>query len=190
MNTGMQDAINLAWKLAMVVRGQSNESLLESYSPERSAVGDMVLRNASLLTDLATLSNPAAQTARNLALRFLLGLHAVRDEMTTTMSEIDIAYKKSPISFGSRAGARWSPEHYTGSPPGAGSTPHFLLYTHDNEKADALAARFPTLLDSSPRTPSEKRNLLIIRPDGYVGLSADAEDWAEAERYLMHLAPT
>lgn len=70
MNTGMQDAINLAWKLAMVVQGDAGERLLDSYSPERSAVGDMVLRNATALTDVATLTNPAAQAARNLVAPF------------------------------------------------------------------------------------------------------------------------
>ncbi len=98
MNTGMQDAFNLAWKLAMVVHGNARESLLDSYSPERNAVGEMVLRNATALTDVATLTNPAAQAARNVAARFLLGFHAVRNEMVATMSEIDIAYAKSPLS--------------------------------------------------------------------------------------------
>src|SRR5262249_444106 len=47
MNTGMQDAFNLAWKLALVQRGQGQaEPLLGSYSVERSAVGDHVLKNA------------------------------------------------------------------------------------------------------------------------------------------------
>ena len=44
MNTGMQDAFNLAWKLALVVRKRCNEHLLDSYSPERSKVGDEVLK--------------------------------------------------------------------------------------------------------------------------------------------------
>ena len=38
MNTGMQDAFNLAWKLAMVIGGTANATLLDSYSPERSAI--------------------------------------------------------------------------------------------------------------------------------------------------------
>jgi 2-polyprenyl-6-methoxyphenol hydroxylase-like FAD-dependent oxidoreductase len=42
MNTGMQDAFNLAWKLAMVAHGAAMLSLLDSYSVERSAVGDRV----------------------------------------------------------------------------------------------------------------------------------------------------
>ena len=61
MNTGMQDAVNLAWKLALVLRGEAAPGLLDSYGPERNAVGETVLRNATRLTDMATLAHPAAQ---------------------------------------------------------------------------------------------------------------------------------
>jgi 2-polyprenyl-6-methoxyphenol hydroxylase-like FAD-dependent oxidoreductase len=189
MNTGMQDAIDLAWKLAMVVRNEAGEVLLDSYSPERSAVGEMVLRNASRLTDMATLRNPAAEAARNLALRFLMGFHAVRDKMTATMSEIEIGYPDSPLSTGPHAGYRWAPEHYDGAPPGAGRAPRFVLYAGDAEKGAALAARFPTLVELKPRTPDYQRQLHIVRPDGYVGFSSDQAAWDEAERYLQRLAP-
>src|SRR5690606_7498609 len=66
MNTGMQDAANLAWKLALVVRGEGRDGpLLDSYSAERSAVGDLVLRNAGAMTRVALLRNPIVQTIRN-----------------------------------------------------------------------------------------------------------------------------
>jgi 2-polyprenyl-6-methoxyphenol hydroxylase-like FAD-dependent oxidoreductase len=188
MNTGMQDAVNLAWKLAMVAHGQANESLLDSYSPERTAVGDMVLRNAAGLTDLATLAHPAAQAARNLAVRFLLGFHALRDKIATTLSEIDIEYAKSPLSSGRHAGSRWAPEDYAGSPPGAGSRPRFVLYAADTEKGTALAARFPSLLEPAPRTPPDGDGLTIVRPDGYVGFTASRMAWDEAGRYLEKIA--
>jgi 2-polyprenyl-6-methoxyphenol hydroxylase-like FAD-dependent oxidoreductase len=189
MNTGMQDAINLAWKLALVAHGQANAILLDSYSPERSAVGDMVLRNATRLTDVATLANPTAQAARNLLLHVLFGFHAVRDRMATTMSEIGIAYAGGPLSDGPRAGARWAPEHYDGSPPGAKTEPRFVLYTADVEKGAALAAEFPSLLEPKPRTPADPDRLLMVRPDGYIGLSAGHAAWAEAEHYLQRLIP-
>jgi 2-polyprenyl-6-methoxyphenol hydroxylase-like FAD-dependent oxidoreductase len=189
MNTGMQDAINLAWKLAMVMHGQAGTILLDSYSPERTAVGDMVLRNAGRLTDLATLTHPAAQAARNIALRILLGFHAVRDKVATTMSEIEIAYTGSPLSSGPHAGDRWAPEHYDGPPPGIGSQPRFVLYAGDGEKGAALAARFPSLLEPKPRTPDDPRRLLIVRPDGYIGFASGDADWAAAERYLRQWAP-
>ena len=184
MNTGMQDAINLAWKLALVVRGEAADTLLDSYSPERSAVGDTVLRNASLLTDMATLSNPAAQAARNVAIRFMLGLHALEDRMTTTMSETDIGYSRGPLSTGRRAGRRLDPADYNGPPPGVGANPRWVLYAADAEQGGALAARFPTLLEPMPRAAPNPRELLIVRPDGYIGLSASSDQWGEAERYL------
>ncbi|MFH6787042.1 MULTISPECIES: FAD-dependent monooxygenase [Methylobacterium] len=188
MNTGMQDAINLAWKLAMVERSQAAETLLDSYSPERTGVGDMVLRNAGRLTDMATLAHPAAQVARNLALRFLLGFHAVRDRMATTMSEIEIAYPGSPLSHGPGAGARWDPQHDAGSAPGSGREPRFVLYAADAARGTVLAGRFPALLEPAPRMPPDGSSLVIVRPDGYVGFVAVGEEWDGAERYLRALA--
>ncbi len=184
MNTGMQDAINLAWKLAMVVHGTAAPALLGSYSPERSAVGEMVLRNATRLTQFATLSNPAAQAARNVALRVLLGLHMIDKSMAATMSETEIAYEHSPLSCGARAGTRLAPEDYAGPPPGSGGTPCFVLYSADLGKAAKLAARFPTLLEQAPRRVAASDRLLIVRPDGYIGFSGSGSDWDGAEQYL------
>ena len=188
MNTGMQDAINLAWKLAMVVRGNAAPALLDSYSPERSAVGDMVLRNATRLTDMATLSQPAAQAVRNLALRFLLGVHAVQSRLAATMTEIEIAYSGSALSIGRHAGARLPPEHYAGPPPGSGRDPRFALFAGDKTKGDALAARYSGVLEADARTPPDPHRLLIVRPDGYIGLAAAGTDWEAADNYLKRLA--
>lgn len=188
MNTGMQDAINLSWKLAMVLRGEANPSLLDSYSPERSSVGDMVLRNATVLTDVATLSNPAAQAMRNAAFHALFGFRFFRDKMAATMSEIEIDYSKSPLSQGRHAGTRLAPEHYAGSQPGAGSEPRFVLFASDRERAAELIEKYPALLAADPRTPPEDNAMLIVRPDGYIGLSAHGDDWRDAEAYLAALA--
>jgi 2-polyprenyl-6-methoxyphenol hydroxylase-like FAD-dependent oxidoreductase len=186
MNTGMQDAINLAWKLAMVIKSGACDSLLDSYSVERNAVGDMVLRNATALTDMATLTNPAAQTARNLAARFLLGFHAVRHEMAATMSEIDIAYAKSQLSVGRRAGARWDPSLYSGTPPGYGPLPKFILYADNLERAAQVTRQFPNLVESAARSTPD-RQIHLIRPDAYVGLTTGTENWDEVETYLKGL---
>ncbi len=184
MNTGMQDAFNLAWKLAAVIRGDAASTLLDSYSPERTAVGDMVLRNASRLTDVGTLSNPAAQAARNLAIRFLLGLHTVQDRMAATMSEIEIAYAGSSLSSGKHAGERLAPALYDGAPPGAGHAPRFVLYASDVQKGEALAARFPALVEGRLRTPPRADEMLIVRPDGYIGHAGGGSDWQTAEDYF------
>ena len=188
MNTGMQDAFNLAWKLALVARGEAGANLLDSYSPERSKVGDMVLRNASLMTEMATLSNPAALAVRNLVLRLMLGLHAVQERMAATMSETEIGYAGGPLSKGRHAGRRLDPKHHDGTPPGAGTIPRWVLYAEDSARGTAMAKRFPTLLEPAPRMPEHLGELLIVRPDGYTGFSAGQDQWDEAERYLRTLA--
>ena len=187
MNTGMQDAFNLAWKLALVARGGAGAGLLDSYSPERSRVGDRVLRNASLMTDVATLSHPMALAARNLVLRLMLGLPAVRERMATAMSETGIGYAGSLLSRGRHAGRRLDPRHYDGAPPGAGTAPRWVLYAADPAKGATLTRRFAAVLEPVTRRPEQAGELLIVRPDGYVGLSARQDRWREAERYLASL---
>ncbi len=183
MNTGMQDAVALAWRIAFLARREAGDRLLESYSAERSAVGDMVLRNASRLTDLGTLSNPAAQAARNLAIRLLLGLPFVQDGMATTMSETAIGYPDSPLSVGRGAGGRLAPDDYDGPPPGAGAAPRFVVYAADAAPATDIAARYPGLVEPRVRRAPAGRDTLVVRPDGYVGCSgtnAAAADYLAA----------
>ena len=92
----MQDAFNLAWKLALVVRGTCDERLLDSYSPERSKVGDKVLKDAERLTNVGTMRNPVAQTVRNLVAQVMLGVAAVQRELADTMTEVSIGYLQQP----------------------------------------------------------------------------------------------
>jgi 2-polyprenyl-6-methoxyphenol hydroxylase-like FAD-dependent oxidoreductase len=102
MNTGMQDTYNLAWKLALVHRGRALDSLLDTYSDERSAVGDLVLRQADLLTRAATLRNPLAQAFRNRVYSMFGSLEFVRTRMGDMLSELAIDYRDSPLSAESR----------------------------------------------------------------------------------------
>ncbi|MFI9361512.1 FAD-dependent monooxygenase [Kitasatospora sp. NPDC053057] len=69
MNTGMQDAFNLGWKLGAAVRGWASEGLLDSYHTERHLAGALVLRNVqaqSLLMDWAGTGDPEVTAARQL----------------------------------------------------------------------------------------------------------------------------
>jgi len=106
MNTGMQDAFNLAWKLALVVRKTCDEHLLDSYSPERSAVGDTVLKAAGRITAVATMKNPVAQTVRNLVGHIMLGLAPVQHAFVDTMTEVSIGYPDSPLNGPGLRGGR------------------------------------------------------------------------------------
>jgi 3-(3-hydroxy-phenyl)propionate hydroxylase len=71
LNTGIQDAQNLAWKLACVVRGDARPRLLESYTPERAAVADAVVRDTDLQTRAAMWTGTAQVALRDTAMRLL-----------------------------------------------------------------------------------------------------------------------
>jgi NADPH-dependent dioxygenase len=60
MNTGIQDAYNLAWKLADVVRGLADEQILDSYDAERMPIGAALLRSTGTATSLVALRNVLA----------------------------------------------------------------------------------------------------------------------------------
>jgi len=194
MNTGMQDAFNLAWKLALVCRGEAAEPLLDSYSAERSAVGDQVLKAAGRLTMVATMRNHTAQTVRNLFGRLLLGLAPVRKAMVDTMTEISVGYDHSPLNGpGSQhtdvpAPGKRLPPTTKDKPVGSGGMPRFALFAANDIKTRNLIGRFPDLLENSPRHPLDSNAIVLIRPDGYVACVAKADDIAVVEDYLDRIS--
>ena len=166
MNTGMQDAFNLAWKLALTCRGVAHPDLLNSYDLERRAVGHLVLRNAARLTDVATLRNPLGQQLRNLVAHLMMGLPAVRQAMAASMAEVSIGYPDSPLNRGSASGRS--------GPFGAGDRPRFALLARHGAQAQAVLHRYAALLEPTPRAPLDEGGVWLVRPDGYVAAAAPA----------------
>ncbi|MEM9226506.1 MAG: FAD-dependent monooxygenase [Verrucomicrobiota bacterium] len=95
MNTGMQDAYNLGWKLALSL--QQDVDLLESYSQEREPVGHDVLKTTDRMTRLMTMKNPLSASLRNRVLPVLNGLDAFQRRVRDSLEEIDIEYAHSPV---------------------------------------------------------------------------------------------
>ncbi|WP_040301536.1 FAD-dependent monooxygenase [Afipia clevelandensis] len=193
MNTGMQDAFNLAWKLAMVWRGACDESLLDSYSVERSAIGEHVLANAGRFTALATLRNQAAQIVRNLVGHFLLGLAPVRAAMVNEMTEVSVGYEKSPLNGpaahgldGPAVGARMTPVSGQTS-FGAGQTPRFTLLAASSKAVSGLVEDFGDLVEPSVLPPPDTSGVWLVRPDGYVACAVPANDIGLVADYLKAL---
>jgi 2-polyprenyl-6-methoxyphenol hydroxylase-like FAD-dependent oxidoreductase len=99
MNTGIQDAFNLAWKLALVIRGFGDEeTLLGSYSAERSPIADDVLKGAGRITEVALTRGDFKQAIRNHVTSFIFGLSPVRKKLADVLTEVSIGYPKSPLS--------------------------------------------------------------------------------------------
>jgi 2-polyprenyl-6-methoxyphenol hydroxylase-like FAD-dependent oxidoreductase len=121
MNTGIQDAWNLGWKLALVARGQASEGLLDSYEAERWPVGHTLLRYTDRVFSVFTRAMAAGRFAswiRNAVIaRVLPRLFAwerLRSFAFGFVSELRIRYHRSPaitegrprLRHGPRAGAR------------------------------------------------------------------------------------
>ncbi len=97
MNTGIQDAHNLAWKLAQVHRGLARSRLLDSYHDERHAVGQAVLRGTDAATRVGTVRQPAARAMRDQVARVLSGVEAVQRRAAREVAELTIGYEGSAI---------------------------------------------------------------------------------------------
>jgi 2-polyprenyl-6-methoxyphenol hydroxylase-like FAD-dependent oxidoreductase len=91
LQTGMQDAVNLGWKLGQVVKGISSEGLLDSYHAERHPVAATVLRNTMAAVALRR-ADERTQALRE-TLSELLGLEAPRRLLAATMAGLDIRYE-------------------------------------------------------------------------------------------------
>ena len=90
LNTGVQDAVNLGWKLAQVVRGTSPESLLDTYHAERHPVAARVLQNTMAQTALTR--RDARISALNDTVSELLSMDEPRKRFAAMISGLDIHY--------------------------------------------------------------------------------------------------
>lgn len=90
LNTGMQDAVNLGWKLAQVVQGWSPDTLLDTYHDERHPVGARVLRNA--VAQMALLRPDDRTTVLHGVVSDMLDMDEPRRRFAAMMSGLDIHY--------------------------------------------------------------------------------------------------
>jgi len=90
LNTGVQDAVNLGWKLAQVVNKTSTESLLDTYHAERHPVGARVLHNTMAQVALAG-ADPRHQALRD-TMAELLGMDEPRKRIAAMLSGLDVHY--------------------------------------------------------------------------------------------------
>ena len=184
MNTGMQDAMNLAWKLALVWHGDAAPALLDSYSPERSAIGEQVLRNAGTLTKVAITANPILRQLRTLAASALSHLPALRQRLVDQLTEIDLHYAHSPLTA-SPHGASHAPAGGDRAPDtplaaGAFNRLHAVLATGrfavltvggDPIALPASMARLAIAVHADAAPGYRPGHVYLIRPDAYVALS-------------------
>ena len=199
MNTGIGDAVNLAWKLAAVLRGRANSSLLDSYEPERITFARRLVATTDRAFTGVTSSRPIARRVRldivPRLIPLLFAFRAVRRLMFRTISQTSVNYRGSSLSEG-RAGAvrggdrlPWVKADLNGA--GDNFTPLTSLdwqvhvYGDAAPEIQAVCGVRKLPLHVFPWRPETgraglRRNAVyLVRPDGYVAL-ANAEGSAAA----------
>ena len=113
MNTGLQDAFNLGWKLALVCHGQAAATLLDSYAAERIPVAERLLKTTDRAFAAITSPSRLAQALRTriafIIAKTLMQLTAVQRLAFRIISQTAISYRHSPISVNSDAVAHRAP---------------------------------------------------------------------------------
>ena len=201
MNTGIQDGYNLAWKLALVLRGDADAKILDTYHEERSEVAKRLLETTDRMFDL--LMSPARLLAfvrthifPHIA-NFVVSLESVNQFIFPLISQIGINYRHRSLSVGDdeefevRAGDRMPYFMVDGqSIYDCLHQPAFHLLTFADERGEDQLIRneiereFSGLVDyhTFPLDPrvteifgTDKSFSVLLRPDNYIGfVSAEA----------------
>jgi 2-polyprenyl-6-methoxyphenol hydroxylase-like FAD-dependent oxidoreductase len=212
LNTGMLDAHNLAWKLALVAAGRSPDWLLDTYAEERVPVAAGVLKWTHALVRFGTLRQPLRRALRDALVPLVSRLPPVQRRVVRGLGHQDVAYPSSRLTrheggwAGLRPGDR-APDVNVAVPAGGTrrlyevlrGTRHVLLVS----AADQLGAserdelsRFRDVVDVvvggfAPERPAPRRGrgapVSLIRPDGYLAARGHTDRMTGILAYLRQV---
>ena len=177
MNTGIQDAMNLGWKLAAVLQHRAAPDLLDTYELERHPVGETVLRMTDGAYKLVMSRSRLGASARRLAIRSMLRVPPFRRRIAGLLSGIDIRY---PRPTGSH---RWTGRRMPDLPTSGGRlyealrAGRFVLVTAHDQPANASWPN--AVLSVSAAATTRMPAAVLVRPDGYVAWASDRPTTAE-----------
>ena len=198
MNTGLQDAFNLAWKLALVCHGVAEASLLDSYEAERRPVAEMVTRSGDVTERGQMLTDPAQRRDRDATIRTTFTDPTARHNEIVAEAELNVDYSTSPIVFGDAGSALAAGQRAPGAIPvcSAGHTlalagdvpagPEFARLFEALHKVAGSSRVFESVVTVGANDVPGSRDgttLLAVRPDGYVGMLSERDHLAAVERY-------
>ncbi len=203
MNTGIQDAVNLGWKLALAGSATNRAALLDSYEQERRPVARRVLAITHLAFWAEASTGPLASLLRGVvaplgapALPVLLRRRRLAAEAICFLSQLRAAYPHSPVSLegtprltaGPRPGDRLPDTDVTCADGSVRlhsllATPgvHVLLQ-RDAGQIEHLSFGAHVTMHRLTSTPGT--GLLAVRPDGYVGFTCGVADAAQLRAWL------
>ncbi|MCB0374794.1 MAG: FAD-dependent monooxygenase [Sinomicrobium sp.] len=207
MNTGLQDAYNLCWKLALVVKKQAKPSLLDTYNEERLPFARWLLRFTDRIFNLMTSGNRFIKLFRKyIALKIAgmgLASGSIRPFIFKTVSQTGYSYKGRHLSKNrSRQQLAFTAGDRLPYFPDDDIYPLFtaaafhLLYIGDSPLDAAMHRKIEKLFPFAVMTVEQQLTgkweklgvkstlFMLVRPDNYIAFICDVLDEAEVNSYL------
>jgi 2-polyprenyl-6-methoxyphenol hydroxylase-like FAD-dependent oxidoreductase len=212
MNAGIQDMINLSWKLALVIKGRTPSTILDTYEAERLPVMRSILTHSEYLTRLVGAQDPIVRSLIGHFGPWIGNAHFVQENASAQFSQLAVEYRSSPLSeqharsTSLHAGDR-VPDFVARVRNGDGNATSlldlldpwlFTLLSAGPPRADT-AQRFAPWSDMvrvvEIEAPAEGPHrdkftkaladaLFLVRPDGYVAATADRSEPEYIEGFL------
>jgi 4,5-epoxidase len=190
MLTGIGDAENLAFKLALVIRGRADDAFLDTYQAERRPLATTVLRGTSNVTRVNIVSNPLGRFVRDRIVVRLVGLPVIQRWATYSASQLWVSYRKGPL--GGR-GRRPRPGDRVADLPcvradGASSRLHtelsgrWALMVPQDGPVQGVAAEW--LGDRVSVLRYDAKEAMLVRPDAHLAWRGAIDDTCGLERWL------
>lgn len=172
MNTGMQDAANLSWKLAAAYYGWAGDSLLDSYQTERHRVGKFVIRLSGSIVRLARMRSDRVRTGISDLASAAMQLPALSRRAELAVSGLGISYPAGPDAHPLEG------KRMPDVPLAGGGRLYELLRSGKHILLAGAGQALPATdgwanrILLAERTRPQPR-LILVRPDGYIGWASD-----------------
>lgn len=195
MNTGLGDAENLAWKLALVATGRAGEALLDTYEAERRPIATEVLGNTSAMTRVMLGGSVPARLVRDHVVVPLMNRPFVQRRITEASSQLKVSYRGGPLGTGRRWPARGPrpgdriPDLACVRGDGSATRLHaelgarWAILTDDEQAVRVVRARLGGAVVALHPVDRPRHATMLVRPDAHLACSGSAqrlEQWLTA----------
>jgi 2-polyprenyl-6-methoxyphenol hydroxylase-like FAD-dependent oxidoreductase len=191
MNAGIQDMINLSWKLAMVLNGRARPELLDTYQSDRLPVIRQLVRMTERATTAFNSTNPLVHAAITRLAPIVLARSGVQDKAAPRLGQLTAGYRNCPIAKGGgRIGSLRAGDRVPDLPVGNGRLYDLLdlstltLVVAGDSIPDAyrpwqdIVALRQASIDVMPA------GWMLVRPDGYLAAAGRHDDGQVLSRWL------
>jgi 2-polyprenyl-6-methoxyphenol hydroxylase-like FAD-dependent oxidoreductase len=191
MNAGIQDMINLSWKLAMVINGQARDELLDTYQSDRLPVIHQLVQMTERATRAFNSTNPLVHAAITRLAPIVLARSRVQAKAAPRLGQLAASYRDCPIAKGGgRIGSLRAGDRVPDLRVGGGRLYDLLdlstltLVVTDSSVPEAFLPWRDVIALRRVSLDAMPAGWLLVRPDGYLAAAGGPDDSAVLARWL------